>query len=235
VRRIYKGNGSAVTRTQRRTQQTKFTYTRLLHKQVYKRRERPPTARQLSGQRWIPSVDNAAASVGELRSSPQRRMNVLRASYQGTHGVTKNLYGYTVSALEHTLSSPIFKNTLNMDERVRRPSSHPMPEIAAFVRSLRDAFGDDVIDRAISEGKSGEPSFYACENGRSVGTAAPSGVSWRVDESLRDRHFCPGCDGSCVAQGICCSVWRQRSGRQLAPEGNVLRLRGEQTHFEAEG
>ena len=62
-----------------------------------------------------------------------------------------------------------------MDARVRKPSTHPMPEIADFVRSLRDAFGDDVIDEAVRGGKSGEPSFYACENGRSAGTAAPSG------------------------------------------------------------
>ncbi|WP_336599795.1 hypothetical protein [Paraburkholderia bengalensis] len=122
-----------------------------------------------------------------------------------------------------------------MDTRVRKPPSHPMPEVAEFVRTLREAFGDDVIDRAIKDGKSGEPSFYACENGRSVGTAAPSGVPWQIDESLRDRHFCSGCDGSCVAEGISCSLWRRRSGRQITPEDAVLRLRGEQTSFEAEG
>jgi hypothetical protein len=99
-----------------------------------------------------------------------------------------------------------------MDARIRRPSTHPMPEIAEFVRSLREAFGDDVIDRAVREGKSGEPAFYACENGRTVGTAAPSGMPWRVDNSLRDRHLCPGCDGSCVAQGVSCSIWL-RKGR----------------------
>ncbi|OUL88429.1 hypothetical protein [Paraburkholderia hospita] len=94
-----------------------------------------------------------------------------------------------------------------MDTRVRKPPSHPMPEVAGFVRSMRDAFGDDVIDEAIRQGKSGEPAFYACENGRSVGTAVPSGISWKVDDSLRDRHYCPGCDGSCVVHGISCSVW----------------------------
>jgi hypothetical protein len=71
-----------------------------------------------------------------------------------------------------------------------------MPEIAEFVRSLRESFGDEVIDETVRGGKSGEPSFYACENGRSAGTAAPSGVAWRVTDAIRDRHFCSGCDGS---------------------------------------
>jgi hypothetical protein len=100
-----------------------------------------------------------------------------------------------------------------MDARVRKPQPHPMPEIADFVLSLREAFGDEVIDRAIREGKAGEPSFYACENGRSVGTAAPSGLPWRVDDAIRDRHYCDGCDGNCVAQAISCSAWL-RSNRK---------------------
>jgi hypothetical protein len=41
-----------------------------------------------------------------------------------------------------------------------------MPEVAAFVRSVREVFGDAVIDDAIKLGKSEEPAFYACENGR---------------------------------------------------------------------
>ena len=46
-----------------------------------------------------------------------------------------------------------------MDARVRKPPIHPMPEIAEFVRSLREAFGDNVIERAVREGKSGDPAF----------------------------------------------------------------------------
>ncbi|WP_079499362.1 hypothetical protein [Paraburkholderia hospita] len=94
-----------------------------------------------------------------------------------------------------------------MDTRARKPPQHPMPEVAAFVRSLRDAFGDEAIDAAIRQGKSGEPAFYACENGRSFGTATPSGIPWRVDDSIADRHYCAGCDGSCVEQGASCSAW----------------------------
>ncbi|MEX3931843.1 hypothetical protein AB4Y32_08520 [Paraburkholderia phymatum] len=61
-----------------------------------------------------------------------------------------------------------------MDMRVNKPSGHPMPEIAAFVAALKSAFGEREIDEAIRRGKAGEPTFYACENGRSVGTASSS-------------------------------------------------------------
>lgn len=80
-----------------------------------------------------------------------------------------------------------------------------MPELAAFVQQLRDAFGDATIDEAVQRGKAGEPCFYACENGRAVGTASPSPVAWRVNDAIRDRNYCPGCDGSCIGQDVRCS------------------------------
>ncbi len=67
-----------------------------------------------------------------------------------------------------------------MDMRVHQPVGHPMPEIAAFVANLKSAFGEREIDEAIRRGKAGEPTFYACENGRSVGTAGAS-VAGAVD------------------------------------------------------
>jgi hypothetical protein len=93
-----------------------------------------------------------------------------------------------------------------MDMPVRR---HPMPEIAAFVAELRHAFGDATIDEAVARGRAGEPTFFASENGRTVGTktAAPTS-SWRVDGSVLDRHFCRGCDGSCIGTDIRCSQRR---------------------------
>lgn len=91
-----------------------------------------------------------------------------------------------------------------MDAMVRR-KDHPMPEMAAFVQLLRDAFGDTIIDEAVQRGKAGEPAFYACENGRSAGTALPSANVWRVDDAIRDRHFCRGCDGSCVGTDTRCT------------------------------
>lgn len=90
-----------------------------------------------------------------------------------------------------------------MDMPLRR--THPMPEIAGFVASLREAFGDQFIDEAIRRSKAGEPTFFASENGRTVGTRAPpAAYVWKVDRSLIDRHFCPGCDGSCVGTGASC-------------------------------
>jgi hypothetical protein len=56
-----------------------------------------------------------------------------------------------------------------MNMLVRKP--HPMPEMAAFVAELRSAFGD-TIDEAIARGNAGEPTFFATENGLTVGTRA---------------------------------------------------------------
>ena len=93
-----------------------------------------------------------------------------------------------------------------MDTRARKQVAHPMPEMAAFVAELKAAFGDAVIDEAIRRAKAGEPTFYACENGRSIGTASPTMQNaWQVDETLHDRHYCAGCDGACIGQDIRCS------------------------------
>jgi hypothetical protein len=93
---------------------------------------------------------------------------------------------------------------MDMPER-----KHPMPEIAAFVTELRRAFGDATIDEAVARGKAGEQTFFACENGRTVGTKATETVNcWRVDDSVRDRHFCRNCDGSCIGTETRCSQRR---------------------------
>ncbi|TDN59312.1 hypothetical protein [Paraburkholderia sp. BL10I2N1] len=98
-----------------------------------------------------------------------------------------------------------------MDMRPRKPTPHPMPEVAAFIADLRDAFGDTTIDDIICRGKAGEPVFYVCENGTSVGTASASSTNaWQVDESLRDRQLCPGCDGTCVGEAVPCADWLKR-------------------------
>lgn len=102
-----------------------------------------------------------------------------------------------------------------MDARVRR-SGHPMPEMAAFVAKLRSAFGDEAIDGAVGRGQAGEPTFYACEDGHSVGTESPANDNvWSVTSDIRDRYYCPGCDGGCVGQGVGCKEWLQRkAGRE---------------------
>lgn len=92
-----------------------------------------------------------------------------------------------------------------MGMRVRKPVSHPMPETAAFVAAMKTGFGEQEIDEAIRRGKAGEPTFYARENGRTVGTPASAEMgAWRVDRSVRDRHYCDGCDGSCIGTAKSC-------------------------------
>ncbi|WP_418939814.1 hypothetical protein [Paraburkholderia bryophila] len=71
-----------------------------------------------------------------------------------------------------------------------------MAEIAALVADMKSAFGEQEIDDAIRRGRPREPTFFVCENGRSVGTASPAEADvWRVDGAVRGRHYC---DGSCV-------------------------------------
>lgn len=99
-----------------------------------------------------------------------------------------------------------------MDMRVRKPVRHPMPEIAAFVADMKAAFGELEIDEAVRRGKAGEPTFYANENGRAVGTASPMTENpWRVTNDIRNRQYCPGCNGGCVGQAIGCKEWLQRT------------------------
>lgn len=62
---------------------------------------------------------------------------------------------------------------------------HPMPEIADFVSKLRDAFSDATIDEAVARGKAGEPTFFAQEAGRTVGTKPVDDFNrWAVDGSV---------------------------------------------------
>ncbi|MGY6258115.1 hypothetical protein ACXIVK_32100 [Paraburkholderia caledonica] len=77
-----------------------------------------------------------------------------------------------------------------MDTGVRKAASHPMPEIAAFVADMKAVFGEQEIDEAIRRSKSGEPTFYACENGRTVGTPTPTQTNvWSVDGAVHNRHY----------------------------------------------
>jgi hypothetical protein len=91
-----------------------------------------------------------------------------------------------------------------------------MPEMAAFAAKLRSVFGEEVIDDAVKRGISGEPNVYACENGHAVRTASPANDSaWRVNADIRDRRYCPGCDGGCVGQGVGCKEWlKQAAGNE---------------------
>jgi len=45
-----------------------------------------------------------------------------------------------------------------------------MPKVAAFIDSLRKAFGDEHINDVLKRGVRGEPVFFAQENGFEIGT-----------------------------------------------------------------
>ncbi|NLP65525.1 hypothetical protein NH14_031190 [Paraburkholderia sacchari] len=81
-----------------------------------------------------------------------------------------------------------------------------MPETAAWVDMLRDAFGSETIHDAIRRG-AGEPTFFAIERGQEIGTRSDSGEPWRL-EGFEDRHFCRSCDGSCVGNLTACGIRR---------------------------
>lgn len=55
-----------------------------------------------------------------------------------------------------------------------------MPDTTAFIDALRHAFGKDEIDGQIRKATKGEPTFYAKESGREIGTRTDVGSQWRV-------------------------------------------------------
>lgn len=54
-----------------------------------------------------------------------------------------------------------------------KPLRQAMPETAAFIDALREAFGPESINPSIKAGIDGQPTFWARENGQEVGTKAP--------------------------------------------------------------
>lgn len=65
-----------------------------------------------------------------------------------------------------------------------------MPETAAFIDAMRDAFGADEINAAIRAGLDGQPLFWAKENGHEVGTPMALSLerSVRADERATPFH-----------------------------------------------
>lgn len=61
-----------------------------------------------------------------------------------------------------------------MTKPAEKPLRELMPETAAFIDALREAFGAEVIDPSIRAGiKDKLPTFWASENGYEIGTKAP--------------------------------------------------------------
>lgn len=51
-----------------------------------------------------------------------------------------------------------------------KPLRDTMPETAAFIDAMREAFGADEINASIRAGMEGQPTFWASENGVEIGT-----------------------------------------------------------------
>jgi hypothetical protein len=65
-----------------------------------------------------------------------------------------------------------------------KPLRQTMPTVAGWIDELRAAFGPETINAAIKAGIDGQPTFYAKENGHSVGTPLPYAAAKAV--SLTD-------------------------------------------------
>lgn len=88
-------------------------------------------------------------------------------------------------------------NAPRRNERKEAPLSVVMPSITAWVATLREAFGDEMMDDVIRRGHRGEPVFYAKENGVEFGTPLPPPASLWQCQGLSDRHLCSLCCGDC--------------------------------------
>lgn len=87
-----------------------------------------------------------------------------------------------------------------------KPLREAMPEVAGFIDGLRDVFGRDSIDVSLARGLAGEPTFFASESGREVGTRVSCAQTdeWRA-VGVRDRYYCTGCEGDCVGTETRCT------------------------------
>lgn len=72
----------------------------------------------------------------------------------------------------------------------KKPLRLAMPHVAGLIDALREAFGAPQIDSAIKAGMDGQPTFWASENGRKIGTqAAPAGASFTADQCLASSRL----------------------------------------------
>ncbi len=70
-----------------------------------------------------------------------------------------------------------------------KPLRQAMPTVAGWIDEMRAAFGPESINAAIKSGIDGQPTFWASENGRQIGTKAPPCPERTV--SLAEIHLGP--------------------------------------------
>jgi hypothetical protein len=89
------------------------------------------------------------------------------------------------------------------------------------------------LDDAVARGKAGEATFFASENGRTVGTRAMDCYNvWVAGHSVRERHYFNGCDRWCVGTPtrddypmFSSDIWFSSNARSSFESGRVPQLR----------
>jgi hypothetical protein len=62
----------------------------------------------------------------------------------------------------------------------QREMKEKMPQVAALIEDLVNAFGKESIHGQIRKGLAGEPTFWASENGHEIGTKVDCGATCRI-------------------------------------------------------
>jgi hypothetical protein len=85
--------------------------------------------------------------------------------------------------------------------------THLVPESknAQFMAGLHGAFGDNnAIDDAVRSVKAGEATFTRAKTVELLAQQLrPTTMCGASTLNIRDRHYCPGCDGGCIGQSGC--------------------------------
>ena len=148
--------------------------------------QKPCESRRVPGVPGVPG-DAPACACAQFFSRTRTYTFVSRARIGGTPGTPgTNLVPQVI---------PLFRvpgtdktNPEQAAMTTARPASPgnlraEMPTVAGWVDDLRAAFGAESINAAIRAGLDGQPTFYAEENGRAVGTKS-KGVGVTLAETV---------------------------------------------------
>jgi len=72
-----------------------------------------------------------------------------------------------------------------------KPMRSAMPNVTRFIDDMREAFGNEMIDRQIRKGMNGEQGFYAKEGGHTIGTPLIPVDGVKLSETFVGRMFPP--------------------------------------------
>lgn len=70
-----------------------------------------------------------------------------------------------------------------------------MPGVSHFIDQMREVLGKEYVDDQIRRGMQGDPTFYASENGHTIGTPTTKGsqsvIAWDDQGIAFSVHFTP--------------------------------------------